>query len=91
MYFRLKIQIFTSRNEQDWYYDDKGNRLHWAIDIHHLEGLRETSFLTNDLIIAGFKIRKVREPNPSEEILKSIPEMKDELRRPVFLIISAVK
>ncbi|GGA26926.1 hypothetical protein GCM10011384_15290 [Psychrobacillus lasiicapitis] len=70
-----------------------------------MEGLRETSFLTenvikyhrtfstyiNDFIIAGFNIRTVKEPIPSKEMLKSIPEMKDELRRPMFLIISAQK
>ncbi|MGM0829072.1 MAG: class I SAM-dependent methyltransferase [Bacillota bacterium] len=103
--FSVEHPIFTSRNEQDWYYDDKGNRLHWAIDNYQLEGLRETTFLTenvikyhrtfstyvNDLIIAGFNLRKIKEPIPSNEMLESMPEMKDELRRPMFLIISAEK
>ncbi|HWO97409.1 MAG TPA: class I SAM-dependent methyltransferase [Bacillus sp. (in: firmicutes)] len=103
--FSVEHPIFTSRNEQDWYYDDKGNRLHWAVDNYQSEGLRETTFLTenvikyhrtfstyiNDLINAGFIVRTVKEPIPSEEMLKSIPEMKDELRRPMFLIISAEK
>ncbi|MBM7693755.1 ubiquinone/menaquinone biosynthesis C-methylase UbiE [Peribacillus deserti] len=103
--FSVEHPIFTSRNEQDWYYDDKGNRLHWAVDNYQTEGLRETAFLTenvikyhrtfstyiNDLINAGFFIREVKEPIPSEEMLKSIPEMKDELRRPMFLIFSAEK
>lgn len=103
--FSVEHPIFTSRNEQDWYYDDKGNRLHWAVDNYQSEGLRETTFLTenvikyhhtfstyiNDIIKAGFIVRIVKEPIPSEEMLKSIPEMKDELRRPMFLIISAEK
>ncbi|ALC85382.1 SAM-dependent methyltransferase [Bacillus sp. FJAT-22090] len=103
--FSVEHPIFTSRNEQDWYYDEKGNRLHWAVDNYQSEGLRETTFLTenvikyhhtfstyiNDLINAGFIVRIVKEPIPSEEMLKSIPEMKDELRRPMFLIISAEK
>lgn len=103
--FSVEHPIFTSRNEQDWYYDDKGNRLHWAVDNYQSEGLRETTFLTenvikyhhtfstyiNDLISTGFIIRIVKEPFPSEEMLKSIPEMKDELRRPMFLIISVEK
>ena len=103
--FSVEHPIFTSRNEQDWYYDDKGNRLHWAVDNYQSEGLRETTFLTenvikyhhtfstyiNDLINAGFIVRIVKEPIPSEEMLKSIPEMKDELRRPMFLIISVEK
>jgi ubiquinone/menaquinone biosynthesis C-methylase UbiE len=103
--FSVEHPIFTSRNEQDWYYDNKGNRLHWAVDNYQSEGIRETTFLTenvikyhrtfstyiNDLIDAGFSISTVKEPIPSEEMLKSIPGMKEELRRPMFLIISAEK
>ena len=103
--FSVEHPIFTSRNEQDWYYDDQGNRLHWAVDNYQSEGLRETTFLTenvikyhktfssyiNDLLNAGFSVREVKEPIPSEEMLKSNPTMKDELRRPMFLIISAEK
>jgi len=103
--FSVEHPIFTSTNEQDWYYDDQGNRLHWPVDQYQSEGVRETTFLTenvikyhrtvstyiNDLIDAGFNIRAVKEPIPAEDMLKSIPEMKDETRRPMFLIISAEK
>ncbi|WMT39371.1 class I SAM-dependent methyltransferase [Paenibacillus sp. D2_2] len=103
--FSVEHPIFTSRNEQDWYYDDQGNRLHWAVDHYQSEGLRNTTFLNeavikyhrtistyiNDLIHAGFIMREVKEPIPSEEMLRNIPDMKDELRRPMFLIISAEK
>ncbi|WP_339315529.1 class I SAM-dependent methyltransferase [Paenibacillus sp. FSL R10-2734] len=102
--FSVEHPIFTSRNEQDWYVDDQGNRLHWPVDHYQSEGLRETTFLTehvikyhrtistyfNDLIGAGFAIKAVREPKPSEEMCND-PWMKDEDRRPMFLIISAVK
>lgn len=103
--FSVEHPIFTSRNEQDWYYDDQGNRLHWAVDHYQSEGLRETNFLTNnvikyhrtfssymnDLIHTGFMIKEVKEPIPSEEMLRRIPDMHDELRRPMFLIISSEK
>ncbi|MDQ0879426.1 class I SAM-dependent methyltransferase [Peribacillus sp. V2I11] len=103
--FSVEHPIFTSRNEQDWYVDDHGNHLHWPVDNYQFEGLRETTFLTenvvkyhrtistymNGLIGAGFSIKAVREPMPSDEMLKSVPEMKDENRRPMFLMISAVK
>ena len=76
--------IYTSRNEQDWVYDENGNRLHWAVDHYQTEGIRETTFLTenvikyhrtlstymNVLIQAGFTISAVKEPMPSEEMLK---------------------
>jgi len=103
--FSVEHPIFTSRNEQDWYYDDQGNRLHWAVDNYQSEGLRETTFLTenvikyhrtfstyvNDLINVGFIIKEVKEPIPSEEMLKNSTDMKDELRRPMFLIFSTEK
>lgn len=103
--FSIEHPIFTSRNEQDWHYDEKGNRMHWAVDNYQSEGLRKTTFLTetvikyhrtfstyiNDLINVGFTVRAVKEPHPPEEMLNRIPGMKDELRRPMFLIISAEK
>ncbi|MFC7786912.1 MULTISPECIES: class I SAM-dependent methyltransferase [unclassified Rossellomorea] len=103
--FSVEHPMFTSRKEQDWYCDDQGNRLHWPVDRYQLEGIRETTFLTenvvkyhrtfstyvNDLLNAGFNIRKMKEPVPSNEMLETVPEMKDELRRPMFLIISAEK
>ncbi|MBT2218076.1 methyltransferase domain-containing protein [Virgibacillus dakarensis] len=103
--FSVEHPIFTSRNEQDWYYDSQGNRLHWPVDNYQTEGVRNTTFLTenvikyhrtfstyiNDLIHAGFKINAVKEPMATEEMVKNVPEMKDENRRPMFLIISAEK
>jgi ubiquinone/menaquinone biosynthesis C-methylase UbiE len=103
--FSVEHPMFTSRNEQDWHYDDQGNRLHWPVDNYQSEGVRNTAFLTenvvkyhrtfstyiNELIDAGFSMRAVKEPMPTEEMANSVPEMKDENRRPMFLIISAEK
>jgi SAM-dependent methyltransferase len=103
--FSVEHPIFTSRKEQDWHLDDQGNRLHWPVDHYQSEGIRETAFLTenvvkyhrtistymNDVIGAGFSLKAIKEPTPSAEMLKSVPDMEDELRRPMFLIISAEK
>ncbi|WP_226530247.1 class I SAM-dependent methyltransferase [Metabacillus niabensis] len=103
--FSVEHPIFTSRNDQDWYYDEQGNPLHWPVDHYQSEGVRETTFLTenvikyhrtfstylNNLIGTGFSIRAVKEPTPSDKMLKNIPGMTDELRRPMFLMILAVK
>lgn len=103
--FSVEHPIFTSRNEQDWFFDDQGNRLHWPIDHYQEEGVRETTFLTdnvikyhrtistyiNDLIGIGFAIKAVKEPMPTDEMLKNDPIMNDENRRPMFVIISAEK
>lgn len=103
--FSVEHPIFTSRAEQDWYLDEQGNRLHWAVDHYQSEGLRETTFLTenvikyhrtistymNDLIETGFIIKAVKEPMAPEEMVKQDPMMADENRRPMFLIIAAEK
>lgn len=103
--FSVEHPIFTSRKEQDWYYDEHGNRLHWPVDKYQKEGMREALFLNenvikyhrtistymNDLIDAGFIISAVKESFPSDEMLKYDPEMTDENRRPMFLMISASK
>mgnify|MGYP001171376149 CR=1 FL=1 len=105
--FILSVEhpIFTARSEQDWWYDEAGNRLHWPVDHYQAEGLRETIFLNhrvvkyhrtvstyiNSLIAADFTIREVREPEPSDKLLQNDPNMKDELRRPMFLMILAEK
>ncbi|NAP00788.1 methyltransferase domain-containing protein [Halomonas sp. MG34] len=103
--FSVEHPIFTSREEQDWYYDEQGNRLHWPVDYYQIEGARETSFLNehvtkyhrtistyiNDLIDTGFMIKEVKESYLTEEMAKKDPLMADENRRPMFLIISANK
>ncbi|WP_066190310.1 class I SAM-dependent methyltransferase [Gracilibacillus timonensis] len=103
--FSVEHPIFTARAEQDWHNDEEGNHLHWPVDHYHTEGLRETNFLAdnvqkyhrtvasymNDVIQAGFRIQEVEESTPSAEALEEIPEMKDELRRPMFLMIAAEK
>ncbi|KRE47102.1 class I SAM-dependent methyltransferase [Paenibacillus sp. Soil522] len=103
--FSVEHPIFTSRNEQDWYLDDQGNHLHWPVDHYQSEGVRDTTFLTenvikyhrtistyiNDLIGAGFALKAIKEPMPSDEMLKNDSVMKDEIRRPMFMIIAADK
>lgn len=98
----MEHPIFTSRAEQDWHYDEKGQPRHWPVDDYHLEGLRQTSFLAEDvvkyhrtvatyvntLIEAGFTIKTMKESYPSEEMLET---MKDEMRRPMFLLLAVEK
>lgn len=102
--FSVEHPIFTSRSEQDWYVNEQGHRLHWPVDDYQAEGRRETAFLTehvikyhrtiatymNVLIKAGFTIKLVEESKPSQDML-DIPGMKDENRRPMFLMINAQK
>lgn len=103
--FSVEHPVFTAEGTQDWVYDNEGNKICWPVDRYFMEGKRNTTFLgenvikyhrtltsyLNALLRHGFKIREIIEPEPSPEMLKEIPEMKDELRRPMMLLISAEK
>ncbi|NOU86053.1 methyltransferase domain-containing protein [Paenibacillus sp. LMG 31460] len=105
--FVLSVEhpVFTALAAQDWYYGSEGERLHWPVDDYQKEGLRQARFLDNDvvkyhrtiatyvnaLIDSGFSVMKLSEPQPTQETLDKYPEMKDETRRPIFLLIAAVK
>lgn len=77
--FSVEHPIFTAEGTQDWVYDDEGQPLYFPVDHYFTEGKRETLFLGE----------KVVEPMPSDNLL-TVPGMKDELRRPMMLIIKAV-
>ena len=103
--FSVEHPVFTAEGTQDWVYDNEGNKICWPVDRYFMEGKMNTTFLgenvikyhrtltsyLNTLLRHGFKIREIIEPEPSPEMLKEIPEMKDELRRPMMLLISAEK
>lgn len=103
--FSVEHPIFTAYGSQDWFYDEQGNKLHWPIDRYFTEGKRQAVFLgeevvkfhktlttyVNGLIRNGFEITGLIEPEPDETLLDSIPGMRDELRRPMMLLVSAVK
>ena len=105
--FVLSVEhpIFTALAAQNWYYSQLGERLHWHVDRYQEEGPRLARFLDHDvvkyhrtvatylntLIDAGFTINKIAEPQPPQQMLDEHPEMRDETRRPMFLLIAATK
>jgi SAM-dependent methyltransferase len=105
--FVLSVEhpVFTALAAQDWHYGQQGERLHWPVDDYHYEGSRQARFLENDvvkyhrtvathlnaLIETGFSITKLSEPKPTQEMKENNPDMQDEFRRPIFLMIAAVK
>jgi len=76
--FSVEHPIFTAYGTQDWYYDEQGNRLHWPVDRYFTEGTRKANFLgeevvkyhktlttyINSLIMCGFEITGIIEPEP---------------------------
>lgn len=103
--FSVEHPIFTAYGNQDWFHGPDGERLHWPVDRYFSQGPRMARFLgepvakhhktltnyVNGLLKNGFRITGLSEPEPSPEMLAGIAEMKDELRRPMMLILSAEK
>lgn len=87
---------------QDWIYSDDGSPKYWPIDNYFLPGERKTNFLGCEvvkqhhtltqilmgLLDNGFAIEAVIEAEPPENMM-DIPGMKDELRRPMMLLVKA--
>ena len=85
------------------YYDENGRILHFPVDHYFLEGKRDAVFLGENvvkyhrtlttylegLLKRGYTIRHCVEPGPTEEAMRGNPAMRDELRRPMMLIVSA--
>jgi SAM-dependent methyltransferase len=102
--FSVEHPVFTAYGSQDWYYGPDGEILHFPVDNYYLEGPREAVFLgervvkyhrtlttyLDALLQNGFQILRVVEPPPPENML-DLPGMRDELRRPMMLLVSAVK
>ncbi|MEG0647253.1 MAG: class I SAM-dependent methyltransferase [Bacteroides sp.] len=103
--FSVEHPVFTAYGSQDWYYDEDGTILHWPVDHYFSEGERKAVFLgeeitkyhktlttyVNGLIRAGFEITALIEPEPEPDMLDHVQGMRDELRRPMMLLISAIK
>lgn len=104
--FLLNIEhpVFTAGVNEDWIYDKSGKPLYWPVDRYFYPGERSTRFLGEDvvkqhhtlaqilmgLIHAGFLLAAVEEAVPAREMM-DIPGMADELRRPMMLMVKAVK
>lgn len=103
--FSVEHPVFTAQGAQDWSYDADGKRDHWPVDHYFYEGERDAVFLgehivkyhrtlttyLNTLLRTGFAITGIVEPQSAEHLLNTIPDMRDELRRPMMLLVSARK
>ena len=103
--FSVEHPVFTAYGSQDWYYDESGAPDHWPVDRYFSEGRREAVFLgekvvkyhktlttyLNSLLKSGFAVTALVEPQPEERLLKTVPGMAEELRRPMMLLVSAQK
>lgn len=102
--FSVEHPIFTAEGSQDWVYDADGKIKYFPVDHYFDEGVRTANFLgtpvtkyhrtlttyIEGLIDNGFTIDHVQEPMPPRNMIDQ-PGMKDEMRRPMMLIIAATK
>ena len=102
--FSVEHPVFTAQGSQDWFYNENGEILHFPVDNYYIEGARDAVFLgehvtkyhrtlttyLDTLLRSGFTLRHVVEPPPPEDML-DLPGMRDELRRPMMLLVSAQK
>lgn len=102
--FSVEHPVFTAEGRQDWCYDENNQIKHFPVDNYYYEGKRIANFLGEDIIKyhrtlttylntllqKGFELKSVVEAQPPERMM-DIPGMKDEMRRPMMLLISAVK
>lgn len=103
--FSVEHPVFTAYGTQDWIYDEASNPLYWPVDHYFREGKRTASFLGTEvtkyhktlttymagLLNNGFEITGVVEPEPDKALFGVIPGMENELRRPMMLLVSAIK
>lgn len=103
--FSVEHPILTALAAQDWHYGPEGEKQHWPVDNYHLEGLRRAHFLghevakyhrttatyINTLIDSGFVLKHISELQPTPQMLAQNPAWQEETRRPMFLLMSAVK
>ncbi len=101
--FNIELPVFTAGVDRNWIYAEEGAPKCWPMDQYFFPGERNTRFLGCDvikqhhtltqilmglLVDNSFALKAVEEAVPSEEML-DIPDMKDELSRPMMLLVKA--
>jgi len=103
--FSIEHPVFTALEKQDWFYDDNGEILHWPLDHYQDVGVRHSNWMAdgvvkyhrtvsgilNELLAAGFALKRLAEPKPDPALIAQREELKHEDRRPIFLVASAQK
>lgn len=102
--FNIEHPSFTAGINQDWIYKDDGTPAYWPIDNYYYPGERHTNFLGCEvikyhhtltqilmgLLNNGFTLEAVVEAEPPAEMME-LPGFKDEMRRPMMLLVKAKK
>jgi SAM-dependent methyltransferase len=102
--FTIEHPIFMAAAHPHWSLDEDGRNT-WLVNGYSIEGERRTDWFAkgvlkyhrtlgttlNALIDAGFELRRIEEFVPTREQIESVPELAEELERPMILLVSARK
>lgn len=100
--FTIEHPIFMAAVHPHWIADEDGRKT-WPVNRYSIEGERRTDWFAkgvikyhrtigttlNTLIRSGFQILAVEELAPSREQIAQMPELEEELERPMMLLVSA--
>lgn len=100
--FTIEHPIFMAAAHPHWMLDEDGRKT-WPVNGYSFEGERRTDWFAkgvikqhrtlattiNTLIGAGFALRRIEEFAPTPEQIKAIPELAEEMERPMMLLVSA--
>lgn len=102
--FTIEHPIFMAATHPRWMLDKDGRRT-WPVNGYSIEGERRTDWFAkgvlkhhrtlaatiNTLIGAGFELRRMEEFAPTPEQIAEMPDLAEELERPMMLLVSARK
>lgn len=102
--FTIEHPIFMAATHPHWAQDADGRKT-WPVNGYSIEGERHTDWFAkgvlkhhrtmattlNTLIRAGFELRQVEEFAPTTAQIEAIPDLAEELERPMMLLVSARK
>lgn len=102
--FSVEHPIYTAPADPGWSLDSAGHKS-WPVNGYLREGPRSTDWLTrgvikqhrtlatyiNMLLRLGFRLSHIEEWAPTDQQIAVRPELADELHRPMFLLVSALR
>ncbi|MEY9440215.1 class I SAM-dependent methyltransferase [Bradyrhizobium elkanii] len=100
--FTIEHPIIMAAAHPHWISDEEGRKT-WPVNRYSVEGERRTDWFAkgvlkyhrtlgttlNTLIGAGLQIRRIEEFAPTREQIQQMPQLAEELERPMMLIVSA--
>ena len=99
--FTIEHPIFMAAAHPHWLTDEDGRKT-WPVNRYSIEGERRTDWFAKDvvkyhrtiattlntLVDAGFTLCNLQEFAPTPQQIEGIPELEEELERPMMLLVS---